>query len=98
MTNDEFRACSHTRVHDFYDATRNAASTRGGIDARIGPRLLCGRRRLATEVGWCRVKGTLTRVSAVDDAVVSRHIIAVATNSVSLDPTLKDAWADLRSV
>jgi choline dehydrogenase-like flavoprotein len=93
---NEYKSVQVTRVlHDFYDADpQRGFYGGGGIDARIG----------SPPVGWALASGGelprwgieyKQRLEALPRAMVAAgHCtsLAVATNSVSIDPELKDAW------
>jgi choline dehydrogenase-like flavoprotein len=93
---NEFKSVQVTRIlHDFYDSDpKRGFYGGGGIDARIGPQPMVWAQRLATEgVSW----GSAYKARLAEFArsmVVAGHgtSLPVETNSVSLDPKLKDAW------
>jgi choline dehydrogenase-like flavoprotein len=93
---NEYKSVQVTRIlHDFYDSDpKRGFYGGGGIDARIG----------AQPVGWALASGgDLPRWGAPLKArfeafprsmIAAGHCtsLAVENNSVSIDPTLKDAW------
>ena len=93
---NEYKSVQVTRIlHDFYDSDPGRGFYGGGgIDARMG----------SQPIGWALASsGELPRWgSALKDRLAGfRHSmvssghctsLAVETNSVSIDPTLKDAW------
>jgi choline dehydrogenase-like flavoprotein len=93
---NEFKSVQVTRiVHDFYDADpKRGFYGGGGIDARIGPQPAFWASRLGAEgpswgVGF---KARLAEFPRSMMAVGHGTSLPVATNSVSLDPDVKDAW------
>ena len=93
---NEFKSVQVTRVvHDFYDSDpKRGFYGGGGLDARIGPQPTVWASRLAADDGsWgAPLKERLREFPR--SMVVLGHgtSLPVATNSVSLDPELKDAW------
>jgi choline dehydrogenase-like flavoprotein len=93
---NEYKSVQVTRIlHDFYDADpKRGFYGGGGIDARMG----------SQPIGWALSSGgelprwgdeLKTRLEAFPRSMMSTgHCtsLAVETNSVSLDPQLKDAW------
>ena len=93
---NEYKSVQVTRVvHDFYDSDpKRGFYGGGGIDARIG----------AQPVGWALASGgdmprwgapLKARLEAFPRSMIAAgHCtsLAVENNSVSIDPTLKDAW------
>lgn len=93
---NEYKSVQVTRVvHDFYDSDpRRGFYGGGGIDGRIGRQ----------PIGWALASGgTLPRWGAAlkerleafpRSMVAAGHStsLALETNSISLDPSLKDAW------
>jgi choline dehydrogenase-like flavoprotein len=93
---NENKSVQVTRIlHDFYDADpKRGFYGGGGIDARMGPQ----------PVGWALASGgdlplwgdaLKARLEAFPRSMMSTgHCtsLAVETNSVSIDPELKDAW------
>jgi choline dehydrogenase-like flavoprotein len=93
---NEYKGVQVTRIlHDFYDADlKRGFYGGGGIDARMG----------SQPVGWALSRGGdlpdwgpefKDRLEAFPRSMMSTgHCtsLAVETNSVSIDPTLKDAW------
>jgi len=93
---NEYKSVQVTRVvHDFYDSDpRRGFYGGGGLDARIGPQPAVWAQRLAAEgPSWgAQFKARLREFPRA--MIVQGHgtSLPVATNAVSLDPTLKDAW------
>ena len=93
---NEYKSVQVSRIlHDFYDSDpRRGFYGGGGLDARIGPQPAMWALRTATEgPAWGKAyKKRLAEFSR--SMVIAAHgtSLAVATNSVSLDPALKDAW------
>jgi len=93
---NEYKSVQVTRiVHDFYDSDpRRGFYGGGGIDGRIGPQ----------PIGWALVTGSdmprwgsdlKARLEAFPRSMVcAGHStsLPLESNSVSLDPSLKDAW------
>ena len=93
---NEYKSVQVTRVvHDFYDSDpKRGFYGGGGIDARIG----------AQPVGWALASGgdmprwgapLKARLEAFPRSMIAAgHCtsLALENNSVSIDPTLKDAW------
>lgn len=93
---NEYKSVQVTRVvHDFYDSDpKRGFYGGGGIDARIGP----------VPIGWATASGgelpgwgqpLKERLEGFTRSMVcAGHTtsLAVPTNSVSIDPQLKDAW------
>ena len=93
---NEFKSVQVTRVlHDFYDADpRRGFYGGGGIDARIGPQPIIWAQR-AADYGpaWgSAFKARLAEFPRTMLAAGHGTSLPVATNSVSIDPALKDAW------
>ena len=87
---NEYKSVQVTRIiHDFYDADlKRGFYGGGGIDARMGPQ----------PIGWALAAGGdfKARLEAFPRSMMSTaHCtsLAVESNSVSLDPKLKDAWS-----
>ena len=93
---NEFKSVQVTRVvHDFYDSDpKRGFYGGGGLDARIGPQPTVWATRLATErVSWGAAFKERLREFPRSMVVLGHGTsLPVATNSVSLDPELKDAW------
>ena len=94
---NEYKSVQVTRIlHDFYDSDpKRGFYGGGGIDARIGPQPIAWAQRIADEGRrWGSAYKTATRrIPAHDEH--QRHTarrLPLETNSVSLDPELKDAW------
>ena len=93
---NEYKSVQVTRIlHDFYDSDpKRGFYGGGGIDARMG----------AQPIGWALAAGgdlplwgkdLKSRLEAFPRSMMSTaHCtsLAVETNSVSIDPVLKDAW------
>jgi choline dehydrogenase-like flavoprotein len=93
---NEFKSVQVTRVvHDFYDSDpKRGFYGGGGIDARIGPQPAVWAQRLSAEgPAWgAAFKARLREFPRSMTLYCHGTSLPVATNSVSLDPTLKDAW------
>jgi choline dehydrogenase-like flavoprotein len=93
---NEYKSVQVTRIlHDFYDSDpKRGFYGGGGIDARIGPQPMYWALRTAFEgPSWgSAFKARLAEFPR--SMLVAGHgtSLAVATNSVSLDPELKDDW------
>jgi len=93
---NEFKSVQVTRVvHDFYDSDpKRGFYGGGGLDARIGPQPTVWAQRIAADgAAWgAPLKERLREFPR--SMVVLGHgtSLPVATNSVTLDPELKDAW------
>jgi choline dehydrogenase-like flavoprotein len=93
---NEYKSVQVTRiVHDFYDSdSKRGFYGGGGIDARIGPQPAVWALRAAEEgASWGPAyKARLAEFTR--SMVVAGHStsLPVDTNSISLDPKLKDAW------
>ena len=93
---NEHKSVQVTRVlHDFYDSDpKRGFYGGGGLDARIGPQPIIWALRTADEGAyWGRAyKQRLAEFTR--SMVVHTHStsLPLETNSVSLDPELKDAW------
>jgi choline dehydrogenase-like flavoprotein len=93
---NEYKSVQVTRIlHDFYDSDpKRGFYGGGGLDARIGPQSTMWALRTATEgPGWG--KGLKDRLREFPRSMqVSAHStsLPLESNSVSIDPTLKDAW------
>jgi choline dehydrogenase-like flavoprotein len=93
---NEFKSVQVTRIlHDFYDSDpKRGFYGGGGIDARIGPQPAFWAQRLSQEgPAWgAAFKARLREFPRTMLLACHGTSLPVATNSVSLDPTLKDAW------
>jgi len=93
---NEFKSVQVTRVvHDFYDADpRRGFYGGGGLDARIGPQPTVWAQHLAAEgASWGpEFKKRLKEFPRAMVIVCHGTSLPVASNSVDLDPRLKDAW------
>lgn len=93
---NEYKSVQVTRIlHDFYDSDpKRGFYGGGGIDARIGPQPAMWALRTADEgLSWgSEYKARLAEFSR--SYVLSGHgtSLPVASNNVTLDPDLKDAW------
>jgi choline dehydrogenase-like flavoprotein len=93
---NEYKSVQVSRVlHDFYDSDpKRGFYGGGGLDARIGPQPTMWAWRLAfdTRKWGDELKSLLAEFPR--SMVVSCHgtSLPVETNSVTLDPELKDAW------
>ena len=93
---NEFKSVQVTRVlHDFYDSDpRRGCYGGGGIDARIGPQPIIWAQR-AADYGPTWGAAYKVRLAEFPRAMLAAGhgtSLPVATNSVSIDPVLKDAW------
>jgi choline dehydrogenase-like flavoprotein len=92
---NEYKSVQVTRVvHDFYDADPNRGFYGGGIDGRINPQPAVW---AMTDGGDLPRWGTdlKARIEAFPRSMVAAGhstSLPVETNSVSIDPTVKDAW------
>ena len=93
---NEYKSVQVTRIlHDFYDSDpKRGFYGGGGIDARIGPQPILWAQRAATEGSlWgSAFKARLAEFTRSMVLFCHGTSLAVETNSVSLDPELKDAW------
>ncbi len=93
---NEYKSVQVTRViHDFYDADpRRGFYGGGGLDARIGPQPTIWAQRLSQEgPSWgAAFKARLREFPRSMIVLGHGTSLPVASNAVSLDPTLKDAW------
>ncbi len=92
---NEFKSVQATRVvHDFYDADpKRGFYGGGGIDARIGPNPAIWTLSGPPGPQWGKsYKDHLRAFPRTMLAASHSTSLAVEANSVSLDPTLKDAW------
>lgn len=93
---NEFKSVQVTRVvHDFYDSDpRRGHYGGGGIDARIGPQPAMWAQRLSAEgPAWGpEFKRRLREFPRSMVLLGHGTSLPVASNSVSLDPLLRDAW------
>jgi choline dehydrogenase-like flavoprotein len=93
---NEFKSVQVTRIlHDFYDSDpKRGFYGGGGMDARIGPQPAFWAQRLSVEgPAWgAAFKARLREFPRSMVLACHGTSLPVATNSVSLDPTLKDAW------
>ncbi len=93
---NEFKSVQVTRIlHDFYDSDpKRGFYGGGGIDARLGPQPAMWALRQADEgPAWGREYKARLR-DFPRTMTISGHTtsLPVASNSVTLDPSLKDAW------
>jgi choline dehydrogenase-like flavoprotein len=92
---NEYKSVQATRVvHDFYDADpRRGFVGGGGIDARIGPNPAAWALISPPGPQWGKAfKDHLRTFPRTMLAAGHATALPVEANSVSLDPTLKDAW------
>jgi len=93
---NEYKSVQVTRIlHDFYDSDpKRGFYGGGGLDARIGPQPIMWAQRMALAgPRWgSEYKATLAEFPR--SMMVGCHgtSLPVETNSVTLDPELKDAW------
>ncbi len=93
---NEYKSVQVTRIlHDFYESDpKRGFYGGGGLDARIGPQPIIWAQRLA-DYGPAWGSAYKQRLAAFPRTMlVAGHgtSLPVATNSVSLDPELKDSW------
>jgi len=93
---NEYKSVQVTRVlHDFYDADpKRGFYGGGGLDARMGPQPLIWALRTSQE-GPSWGSAYKTRLEAFPRSmIIAGHgtSLAVETNSITLDPEVKDAW------
>src|SRR6186713_608584 len=93
---NEHKSVQVTRiVHDFYDSDpKRGHYGGGGLDGRIGPQPLVWAIRTATEgPSWgSAYKARLKEFPRSMQVACHGTSLAVETNSVTLDPVVKDAW------
>jgi choline dehydrogenase-like flavoprotein len=93
---NEFKSVQVTRiVHDFYDSDpKRGHYGGGGLDGRIGPQPTTWAIRTATEgPSWGHAfKARLKEFPRSMQVACHGTSLAVASNNVTLDPELKDAW------
>jgi choline dehydrogenase-like flavoprotein len=93
---NEHKSVQVTRiVHDFYDSDpKRGHYGGGGLDGRIGPQPLMWAIRTATEgPSWgSAYKARLREFPRSMQVACHGTSLAVETNSVTLDPVVKDAW------
>ena len=93
---NEYKSVQVTRIlHDFYDSDpKRGFYGGGGIDARIGPQPILWAQRAATEGSlWgSAYKARLAEFTRSMVLFCHGTSLPVESNSVSLDPDLKDAW------
>jgi choline dehydrogenase-like flavoprotein len=93
---NEYKSVQVTRIlHDFYDSdpTRGHYGG-GGLDARIGPQPVTWALRTASEgPSWGdALKARLKEFPRSMTVAAHGTSLAVASNNITLDPDLKDAW------
>jgi choline dehydrogenase-like flavoprotein len=93
---NEYKSVQVSRIlHDFYDSDpKRGFYGGGGIDARIGPQPIVWAQRTAEQgATWgSAYKQRLAEFSRSMVTYSQGTSLSVATNSVSLDPELKDDW------
>jgi len=93
---NEFKSVQCSRiVHDFYDSDpKRGFYGGGGIDSRIGPQPIIWADRIADdEQLWgSAYKQRLADFPRTMQCAAHGTSLALETNSVELDPELKDAW------
>ena len=93
---NEYKSVQVTRVlHDFYDADpKRGFYGGGGIDARIGPQPMLWALRSATDENlWgSAYKERLAEFTRSMVLLGHGTSLPLESNSISLDPELKDAW------
>jgi len=92
---NEYKSVQVTRIlHDFYDADpKRGFYGGGGLDARIGPQPTIWAQRTATDgPGWGKAyKERLREFPRSMQVACHTTSLALESNSISIDPTLKDA-------
>jgi choline dehydrogenase-like flavoprotein len=94
---NEFKSVQCSRVvHDFYDSDpKRGFYGGGGIDSRIGPQPTIWADRIGYDAGapWgSAYKALLAEFPRTMQLASHTTSLALETNSVELDPELKDAW------
>jgi choline dehydrogenase-like flavoprotein len=93
---NEYKSVQVTRiVHDFYDSDpKRGHYGGGGLDARIGPQPTTWAIRTATEgPSWgSAYKARLREFPRSMQIACHGTSLAVASNDITLDPEVKDAW------
>jgi choline dehydrogenase-like flavoprotein len=93
---NEYKSVQVTRIlHDFYDSDpARGHYGGGGLDARIGPQPVTWALRTATEgPSWGdALKARLKEFPRSMTVAAHGTSLAVASNNITLDPDLKDAW------
>jgi choline dehydrogenase-like flavoprotein len=93
---NEYKGVQVTRIlHDFYDSDpRRGFYGGGGLDARIGPQpTLWAIRAAANGAGWGKeFKQRLREFPRCMQVSGHGTSLALESNNVTIDPTLKDAW------
>jgi len=93
---NEYKSVQVTRIlHDFYDSDpRRGHYGGGGLDARIGPQPTTWAIRTASEgPSWgAEFKARLKEFPRSMQVACHGTSLPVATNNVTLDPEVKDAW------
>jgi choline dehydrogenase-like flavoprotein len=93
---NEYKSVQVTRIlHDFYDSDpKRGFYGGGGLDARIGPQPTIWATRTATDgPGWGQAfKERLREFPRSMQVACHGTSLAVETNNVTIDPTVKDAW------
>src|SRR6185503_1308880 len=93
---NEYKSVQVTRIlHDFYDSDpKRGFYGGGGLDARIGPQpTIWALRTAADGPGWGQgFKQHLREFTRSMQVACHTTSLAVESNNVTLDPTLKDAW------
>jgi choline dehydrogenase-like flavoprotein len=93
---NEFKSVQCSRVvHDFYDSDpKRGFYGGGGIDSRIGPQPIIWADRVGEDEGlWgSAYKARLAEFPRSMQAASHGTSLPLETNSVELDPELKDAW------
>jgi choline dehydrogenase-like flavoprotein len=93
---NEYKSVQVTRIlHDFYDSDpKRGFYGGGGLDARIGPQPTIWALRTASDgPGWGQgFKQHLREFTRSMQVACHGTSLAVESNNVTIDPTLKDAW------
>jgi choline dehydrogenase-like flavoprotein len=93
---NEYKSVQVTRIlHDFYDSDpKRGFYGGGGLDARIGPQPTVWAQRTAADgPGWGKeFKDHLREFTRTMQISCHTTSLAMESNNISIDPTLKDAW------
>jgi len=93
---NEYKSVQVTRIlHDFYDSDpKRGYYGGGGLDARIGPQPATWAIRTAAEgPSWgSAYKARLREFTRTMQVASHSTSLALESNNVTLDPTVKDAW------
>ncbi|HEV7610215.1 MAG TPA: GMC family oxidoreductase, partial [Steroidobacteraceae bacterium] len=93
---NEYKSVQVTRIlHDFYDSDpKRGFYGGGGLDARMGPQPTTWALRTAGDgPGWGKgLKEHLREFPRSMQVACHTTSLALETNNISIDPTVKDAW------